>query len=85
MLRAAVGHLADLGMDISAFIKSWMESQAQRQRIEPERQPSSLLLAPPPRNKRRMVFVLANRRSGGACQKLLKKSFNTFASPRFLS
>jgi hypothetical protein len=57
-----------------------MESQAQRQRIEPERQPSSLLLAPPPRNKRRMVFVLANPRSGSTLtQLMLNANPNLFA------
>jgi len=85
VLRAAVGHQAGQGLDISALIKSWIESLAQRQRMEPERQPSSLLLAPPPRNKRRMVFVLGNPHSGRAWHKLLKNPFNTFASPRFLS
>ena len=85
VLRAAVGHQAGQGLNIRALIKSWTESLLQRQRMEPERQPSSLLLAPPPRIKRRMLFVLANHRSGRAYQKLPEKSFNTFASPRFLS
>ena len=52
VLRAAEGHQADQGLDISALIKSWMESQAQRQRMEPERQPSASS-APPQVARRR--------------------------------
>jgi hypothetical protein len=71
VLRTAIRDQAGQSLDVAAFIKSWRESQAQRQRIEPERQPSSLLLAPPPRNKRRMIFVLANPRSGSTLTQLM--------------
>ena len=84
VLRTAVAHQAGQGLDVSAVIKTWLESQAQRQRIEPERQPSSILLAPPPKNPRRMIFVLANPRSGSTLTQLILNANPKLFAPQEL-
>ena len=84
VLRSAVAHQAGQGLDVGAVVKTWLESQAQRQRIEPERQPSSLILAPPPKNPRRMVFVLANPRSGSTLTQLILNANPKLFAPQEL-
>ena len=84
VLRDAVTHQASEGMSIGAVIKTWIESQARRQRIEPERRPSSLVMAPPPKNQKRMIFVFANPRSGSTLTQLILNANPALFAPQEL-
>jgi hypothetical protein len=71
VMQSAIANQACKGFDIHAIIRSWLESHASRQMIEPERQPSSLAMIQPEKCARRIVYVLANPRSGSTLTQLM--------------
>jgi 3-oxoacyl-(acyl-carrier-protein) synthase/acyl carrier protein len=84
VMQSAIANQACKGFDIHAIIRSWLESHASRQMIEPERQPSSLAMIQPEKCARRIVYVLANPRSGSTLTQLMLNANRRVFAPQEL-